>query len=290
MRKIIMLLATICVLVLTIEIFINGIGILNINGVNKISNKNKEIDAKIIELDDCVNKEYREALDRLNNTYNLFENDKKDYNEQVVISSLNKNSYATQNERYDLDYLLTKIGKYADDEDVILKTRIEPSEAIEGFYHVNFMVWGTYLYTANFIYDIESDSKLGFKIDNFKMVPYYVDEHKYDEMDEETKLREKMQDEKIDVVCTFTCKDIPIKAITSEDETFLTKKMFEIKTVESQFDSDGESNQNINSNPENLNNNAQNVENVGENNPINNESQGVSSNENINADENQSIN
>ena len=45
MRKIIMLLATICVLVLTIEIFINGIGILNINGVNKISNKNKEIDA-----------------------------------------------------------------------------------------------------------------------------------------------------------------------------------------------------------------------------------------------------
>ena len=290
MRKIIMLLATICVLVLTIEIFINGIGILNINGVNKISNKNKEIDAKIIELDDCVNKEYREALDRLNNTYNLFKNDKKDYNEQVVISSLNKNSYATQNERYDLDYLLTKIGKYADDEDVILKTRIEPSEAIEGFYHVNFMVWGTYLYTANFIYDIESDSKLGFKIDNFKMVPYYVDEHKYDEMDEETKLREKMQDEKIDVVCTFTCKDIPIKALTSEDETFLTKKMFEIKTVENEFDSDGESNQNINSNTENLNNNAQNVENVSENNPINNESQGVLSNENVNAGENQSIN
>ena len=187
MRKIIMLISAFVVLFVTIGVFINGIGILKINGISDIKQKDQMLSAKIQELDVCVNNEYKAALAKLNSTYNLFKNSKNEYNEQVVISSLNKSSYASQTERYNVDYLLTKIGKYAEEEDVVIKTNIVPSEALEDYYHLNFMVWGTYLYTANFIYDIESDSKLGFKIDNFKMVPYYVDEAKYSKMDEETK-------------------------------------------------------------------------------------------------------
>lgn len=237
MRKIIMMISVLCVSLLTIEIFIHGIGILNINGIRDISEKDKMVDIKISELDDCVNNEYKSALAKLNSTYDLFLNSKNEYNQQTVISSLNKSSYASQTERYNVDYLLTKIGKYAEEEDVIIKTIITPSEAIENFYHLNVMVWGTYLYTANFIYDIENDSKLGFKIDNFKMVPYYVDEAKYKKMDETTKAREMMQDKKIDVICTFTCKDIPIKDLSLDDDTFLTKDMFEVKSVEQNFES-----------------------------------------------------
>ena len=267
MRKIIMLILAFCILFVTIGVFINGIGILKINGISDIKQKDQMLSAKIQELDVCVNNEYKAALDKLNSTYNLFKNSKNEYNEQVVISSLNKSSYASQTERYNVDYLLTKIGKYAEEEDVVIKTNIVPSEALEDYYHLNFMVWGTYLYTANFIYDIESDSKLGFKIDNFKMVPYYTDESYYSGMSPEQMEQEKKQNEKFDVVCTFTCKDIPIKDLTVDEDTFLTKEMFDRNKVEQNFDqenSDGTTeeqpteNTNIDVNNNNTNSNVTN--------------------------------
>ena len=170
MRKIIIGISVVCVLCLTIVVLINGIGILNINGIKSISKKDEIINEKIVELDNSINNQYKSALARLSSTLNLFENSKTEYNQQLAMSSLNKSSYATQTEKYNVDYLLTKIGNYAKEEDVILKAKIEPSEVVQDYYHLNFMVWGTYLYTANFIYDIESDSKLGFKIDNFKLI------------------------------------------------------------------------------------------------------------------------
>ena len=246
MRKIIIGISVVCVLCLTIVVLINGIGILNINGIKSISKKDEIINEKIVELDNSINNQYKSALARLSSTLNLFENSKTEYNQQLAMSSLNKSSYATQTEKYNVDYLLTKIGNYAKEEDVILKAKIEPSEVVQDYYHLNFMVWGTYLYTANFIYDIESDSKLGFKIDNFKMVPYYVDPSKYEEEKKDNGNNkekdavevnlDKIRDEKIDVVCTFTCKDIPINALTLEEDEFLTKEMFEIKNVEEKFD------------------------------------------------------
>ena len=116
MRKIIIIISVVCVSLLTIEVFIHGIGILKINGISDISKKDKMLDIKIGELDDCVNNEYKGALAKLNSTYDLFLNSKKEYNQQTVISSLNKSSYASQTERYNVDYLLTKIGKYAEEE------------------------------------------------------------------------------------------------------------------------------------------------------------------------------
>ena len=267
MRKIIILIIAFGVLFVTIGVFINGIGILKINGITDIQQKDQMLNAKVQELDYCVNNEYKGALSKLNSTYNLFKNSKNDYNEQVVISSLNKSSYASQTERYNVDYLLTKIGKYAEEEDVVIKTNIVPSEALEDYYHLNFMVWGTYLYTANFIYDIESDSKLGFKIDNFKMVPYYTDESYYSGMSPEQMEQEKKQNEKFDVVCTFTCKDIPIKDLTVDEDTFLTKEMFDRNKVEQNCDqenSDGTTeeqpteNTNIDVNNNNTNSNVTN--------------------------------
>lgn len=274
MRKIIVLIIAFVVLFVTIGVFINGIGFLKINGISNIKQKDQMLSTKVLELENCVNNEYKGALLKLNNTYNSYKNSKNDYNEQVAISSLNRSSYASQTERYNVDFLLTKIGKYAEEENVVIKVAVVPSEAIEDYYHLNIMVWGTYLYTANFIYDIESDSKLGFKIDNFKMVPYYTDGSNYAGMSEEQMEQEKKQDEKFDVVCTFTCKDIPIKDLTIDEDTFLTKEMFERKKVEGNFDkeySDGsteesteqntnsDSNSNTNSNNINTNSNATNT-------------------------------
>ena len=222
MRKILFLIAACCVLCLTIFVFLEGIGIFKINGIRDIIKQDNELESKVKDLDKCVNVDYKNALNKLDNTYKLLKNSKSEYNQQLIISSLNKRSYASQTETYDIDYLLTRIGNYAKDEKVIIKTNIVPSEAMQDYYNMNFMVLGTYLYTANFIYDIESDSRLGFKIDNFKMVPYSGS--KYQGI--------------IDVVCTFKCKDIPINSITLENDDFMTRDMFDINKIEESFDKD----------------------------------------------------
>ena len=54
---------------------------------------------------------------------------------------------------------------------------------------MNFTVNGSYVSITDFIYDIENDSKLGFKIDDFKMNPSTENS----------------------LVATFTCKEVPIK-------------------------------------------------------------------------------
>ena len=67
----------------------------------------------------------------------------------------------------------------------------------KGMYNLNFTVKGQYLGIADFIHDIENDSRLGFKIENFKLLPG-ESESKEGEKDTNT------------LVGTFICKDISI--------------------------------------------------------------------------------
>ena len=63
----------------------------------------------------------------------------------------------------------TKIGNFARDENVVIKMDLVQSGSSSNLYTLNFTVTGEYSSITNFIYDIENDSKLGFKIDEFKM-------------------------------------------------------------------------------------------------------------------------
>ena len=188
MRKILISVLVCLALFGTAFYMVNGISKLNVKGIKGISEKNSELDNKISELSNVITVTYQGATSNLNKTASTLIDNKTEYENQATLSNLNSSNYATGLEAYDIDYLWTKLGNYAKEEGVVIKIDVTAGGASSNLYNLNFSVGGTYVGATDFIYDIENDSKLGFKIDNFKMTA----------------------NEKAEIIATFTCKDIPL--------------------------------------------------------------------------------
>ena len=165
-RKKLIILIFCSLLIGSIFLLENGISSLNIKGCVEIGEKNKLIDTRISNLSDFITMNYTNALSALKQTTNDLKEAKKIYENQAALS----NSDTSQQEKFDIEYLWTKLGNYARDENVVIKIDLVLSEINSNLYCLNFSVTGDYTNTTNFINDIENDSDLGFKIENFKMV------------------------------------------------------------------------------------------------------------------------
>lgn len=165
-RKKLIILIFCSLLIGSIFLLENGISSLNIKGFVEIGEKNKLIDTRISNLSDFITINYTNALSELKQTTNDLKEAKKIYENQAALS----NSDTSQQEKFDIEYLWTKLGNYARDENVVIKIDLVLSEINSNLYCLNFSVTGDYTNTTNFINDIENDSDLGFKIENFKMI------------------------------------------------------------------------------------------------------------------------
>ena len=74
----------------------------------------------------------------------------------------------TQIEKYKIEYLWGIIGNYADDEGVDVNLDIKET-SIDDTYNINFTLNGSYLGITDFLYDIENDDELNYRINNFKI-------------------------------------------------------------------------------------------------------------------------
>lgn len=168
MRKILFALTIIVLLIFTGFVMYQGttFGKLHIWGVKQIQDKNEEIDEKNQEMHALVEKTYPTAINTLNKSSEDLEKNKKEYENQAVLLADSK--YYKQTEKYKVEFLWTKLGNYAKDNNVELKLEATASTT-SGLYDLNFTSTGKYADVAQFIYDIENDSRLGFKIENFSM-------------------------------------------------------------------------------------------------------------------------
>lgn len=106
-----------------------------------------------------------------------------------------------QIERYEVETLWVKLGKYATSEGAIIRMDIVQGNTNET-YNLKFTVNGSYISITDFISDIENDSTLGFKIEEFKMLP--------------TNIEGVLQ-------ATFACKEIGIKEVSAKSSAnFMT--------------------------------------------------------------------
>ena len=199
MRKIIISVIVVLLLIGSAFFMVNGINNVGINGIKGLNEKNKTIEQKISELSNAISVTYVNTESNLKSTANTLQSSKTEYENQAALSNSSSPSYASQLEKYDIDYLWTKIGNYAKNENVVIKIDLV-SGGSQNLYNLNFTVTGSYMDTTNFIYYIENDSKLGFKIDEFKMVPGGSDA----------------------LTTTFICKEIPINVGKVDDSTQTT--------------------------------------------------------------------
>lgn len=193
MKKLLISLLIVLLLVLNCIVILNGISIfgLDIWGINQIKEANQNLDIKIAEATTLASTDYPKLLSSMETNIKKLEEEKKNYEDMVTISTGEQVQLANQYQKYEVEYLWTIIGNHATKEGVVIKIDIVAASA-ENHYNLNFTVNGSYIGITEFISDIENDSALGFKIENFSMKPGSSTQ---------------------ELRATFTCNDIEIKDI-----------------------------------------------------------------------------
>lgn len=194
MRKLLIGILIIVLLVLAGYMLIDRvkIGSLEILGIEAIVDKNDDLDKKILDATKLSTVTYQGELDTLNSANKKLQQEKQQY--ENYIGGEQGTGAVSQIQSYEVEYLWTKIGNYAKREGVVLKMDVAVNNAVLGTYDLNFTVTGTYVGITEFIYDIDNDSSLLFKVENFKLLP---------------------NSEEGILMSTFTCKDISINIDSS---------------------------------------------------------------------------
>lgn len=178
---------------------VGGIEVLSYTGMQT---RNKQLDTKIQEASKLAEKDYRQALVTVQESSKRLKEAKEDYEEMTTISSEEDIQVAGQIERYEIEALWVKLGNYATSEGAIIKMDIVQGNT-EDSYDLKFTVNGSYISITDFISDIENDSTLGFRIEEFKLVP--------------TNAGDGLQ-------ATFVCRGIAIKEISETSQTEETEE------------------------------------------------------------------
>lgn len=179
MKKLLLSIVIILVLALTIVTVIQGlhIGGINILGVKEIQEEDQTLEKKLTEATQLVSTEYPNKLSELDTDISKMKEYKQKYEDMVAVSTDSEVAASLQTQKYTVDKLWSRLGTLATDEGLtaVFKltngtlTSTEPSNY--KYYNINFTVRGSYVGISLYISDLEDNSDLGFKIEDFKMTP-----------------------------------------------------------------------------------------------------------------------
>lgn len=203
MKKLLLLILIGLLLALSIFIVINGVqlGSVEILGINGMQTKSSELDNKVNEATKLASTDYKQAIGSVENNAKSLEKKKQEYDDIALIDTENGEQQNKQIQKYEIETLWVKLGNYATSEGAVMKMdliRGVTSTDISKTYNLKFTVNGSYISITDFISDIENDSSLGFKIEEFKMVP---------------------SSGGAELQATFTCKDIAIEGVSESSST-----------------------------------------------------------------------
>lgn len=175
MRKFLILILTILLLVLAYFTVTEGISIgsFKILSWKELVENNNKLDESIENLDKLSSVTFKNEQDNLNKSYKQLLTKKDEYADLVLYSTENEIAKANQTEIYETEFLWTKLGNYATKNNGIdMKIDVvKGSSGQKNQYNLNFTLIGEYAYISDFLSAVENDSKLGFRIDKFLLVP-----------------------------------------------------------------------------------------------------------------------
>ncbi len=197
-RKILMGVLTVLLAVLTYFTIINGVSIGSFKalGLKGLKEEDSQIQSKIETASSLTSSQYPSKISELNqNTKNLLSK-KEEYTDLTTYSTEDQIQAANELQEYEVEYLWAEVGKYATKEGIKIKMDISnstsASQSADGrkLYDLNFTAEGAYIGIAQFLADLQDDSFLEFKIENFTLTKGESTEN---------------------LKATFIVKDIPIK-------------------------------------------------------------------------------
>ena len=214
MKKLLLSVIAVLIIILTGITIVKGfqIGQLNILGITEIKSENEKLDTTIKQATKLASTDYQKKIDSLNETIKKLETEKNNYEDMVSVSTESEVQAANQSYDYMMDFLLIRIENHAKSEGVTIKMDVTTSSSgAQNVYNLNFAATGPYVGIEEFITNIEDDSKLGFKIEDFKMIT--------------------SSESKNTVQASFVCKDISIGGISSNTVDTTTENVNETNTT-----------------------------------------------------------
>lgn len=174
MKKILIGILIILLVVMAYFAVFSGISIGNFKvlGVTQIQEENDKLEQQIAQTEILQHSTYASQTEQLEKSVSNLLTAKEEYKELETVSTEGEIKEATKQETYKIEYLWTRIGSHATAEGVILKLDVQTGDTGESdIKNLSFTVTGNYIAIINFITSIEDDSELGFRIENFKILP-----------------------------------------------------------------------------------------------------------------------
>lgn len=176
MRKILIMFLVLALVAIFGVMVVSGIEIGTFevgHSVQEIINKNSELDSDIAALNTRIQTEYANTRTNLDTSYKKLQAEKQNYQSAIAYTTEEERQAANQTEEYKLEYLWTNIGLYATKHNVTMKADLSyGTSGVSNQYNMSFTVTGPYLSISEFVYEIEKDPELGFRIEEFTLVPY----------------------------------------------------------------------------------------------------------------------
>lgn len=175
MKKILGTVVIILLIVLAYFVMFEGISIgsnIHILSVEQIMQSNDNLTNKITETNSLLKKDYVSKKEDLSREVGTLLEEKKKYFNLAKISTTGELARAATEEVYTNDYIWTKAGRYATSRGVILTIYTRNANVGDDrIKNLEFILEGQCPAIAEFLYAIEGDSELNFRVDSFKLVP-----------------------------------------------------------------------------------------------------------------------
>ena len=173
MKKVLISILIVLIMILTFFVVFKNINIgeWKSKNINDIKNLNSELEQKIDNAKQLNNQDYPNEVNKLDDSMEKLKIVKKKYQNKMEYVSGNVDLGGVSIKNYKIERLWIALENYAKNENVELKLEVVDA-ASKWLYDLNITVAGEYIGITDFIYDIEKDDTLGFKILNFKLTPY----------------------------------------------------------------------------------------------------------------------
>ncbi len=175
MRKILLSIIIILFLALGYVALRNGIQLGNVQilSIEQIEQKAQELNTKIEEANSMIDVDYPAKRTELTKAEQHLKEAEEEYLKYTNVSTDQEILEAMEQKSYTIEFLWTTLGTHARKQGVLLTFEIvSSSTGTNGVNDIKFTVNGSYIAITNFIYAIENDTDLNFRIQNFKLLPY----------------------------------------------------------------------------------------------------------------------
>lgn len=170
MKKLIITIFILLIILLTFIVIIKGIKIggFSIKGYKDIKTSSLKLDEDLTKATKLTGVTYPQDVKALQTSITKFQNLKAEYESKIEYSNQASTIVLSEIEKYEIEFLWTIIGNYASAEGINLTLDIVEGTG-QDVYNLNFKLTGSYVGMTDFIYDLENDERLNFKIEGLKM-------------------------------------------------------------------------------------------------------------------------